>query len=243
MVKRDSKYKTNKSISKNIGASVNDHLNDKAREAADNLDDESTHMDDTGEKYTSDFGTKVKVHTDTSHYEVIDKRERKKVYLKCKEASLDNEETKETAHDPVKNKKKRKYEFGNKNVKTEDPETGVDETKVDETEEELYEAKLKRKEEAKKGQKSHFIEGNLNRALNPIEDLSELPVSKKDYGKSVISHKKNQKVYNKSSKVSKKNYEDDESEEKLYADNDDHHASRATKKHLTDAIINNEAND
>jgi hypothetical protein len=233
MVKRDSKYKTNKTISKNIGASVNDQLNDKAREAADNLDKESTHMDDTTEKFTSDFGTKVKVHTDTSHYEVIDKRERKKVYSKCKEANLDNEETKESPYDPVKNKEKRKYEFGNK-VKAEVPdEEFVEEEEVPATEEELYEAKLERKEETKKGSKSHFIEGNLNRALNPIEDLSELPVSKKEYGKSVISHKKNQKVYNKGSKVSKKNY----------ADNEDHHANRASKKHLTDEIINNEAND
>lgn len=109
--------------------------------------------------HTDSFGAKVKVVTDNSNYEKIDKKERKKIYSKLNKHDGDDEETKGCA-DEIEESKKHSKDLVETDAHCSNAEG--DQAKS--------EQKFRSKEIAKKEIKTHFIEGNLNRILNPIED-------------------------------------------------------------------------
>lgn len=107
-------------------------------------------------------GGSVKVLTDNSHYEKIDKKERKKVYSKLNKPNFDNEESKE-----VETEIQESLKYSKDLVETDSKSCRA------KNEQAKFEQKFRSKEIAQKKIKTHYIEGNLNRYLNPIDDLGK----------------------------------------------------------------------
>lgn len=99
MVKRESKYKTNKKVSKKPAHETKKHNAD--HKAAQNSSDGVSHigggLGDKGVIQTIDeiTGTTcLKVYTDNSHYEIIDKKSQRKKKNRTKKGGLSDEEDK-----------------------------------------------------------------------------------------------------------------------------------------------------
>ncbi|CAI2376155.1 unnamed protein product [Moneuplotes crassus] len=171
MVKKESKYKTNKKVSKKPTQETKKHNAD--HKAAQKLPDSIGHIGDgLGDKKIIQSideitgSTCLKVYTDNSHYEVIDKKSQRKKKNRTKKAGLSDEEDKyegsKEAHEEYPKYKVQTLQ----DHKNENPEIDQD------SEEYAYQQKLINKENTKKKKKSMFLEGNPNHMLDQV-DMSD----------------------------------------------------------------------
>ncbi|CAI2376184.1 unnamed protein product [Moneuplotes crassus] len=205
MVKRESKYKTNKKIAKNktsIDIQIQEHL------CYNKVDFENTqHRADQGKtaatfKKDGNPIPEYRVYTDNSHYEVIDKKSQRKKKNNTKKAisTFDNESC--STDTSVENSLANGYKI----LTVEAANEMIPQGDVG-TEEYKRHCKKISKKMQKQNRKIYKAKGNINHLVNYVELPDTFEFSKKELAKSIITDagKKNT-IYNASNK-DEDNYE------------------------------------
>ncbi|CAI2373075.1 unnamed protein product [Moneuplotes crassus] len=185
MVKRESKYKTNKKVAKKPAKEVNKYIANystfkKVQDDVGYIGRESDDIKVVQKVDNNDKTTKIKVYTDNSHYEVIDKKSQRKKKNRTKKGELSGEEEKL----PISKGTHEGYQkYKAQTVQDEKDENPT----VDPTSEEYgYHQKLINKEKNRKNKKTTLIEGNPNHVINQVSMPDTFEFSKKELHKMVV---------------------------------------------------------
>ncbi|CAI2376712.1 unnamed protein product [Moneuplotes crassus] len=185
MVKRESKYKTNKKISKNTAFAMNTYI----CEAEINhkyfpwwsghklIPDDQKIIKEYNQK--SEIPT-IEIYTDNSHYEVVDKKSQRKKKNRTKK-KLQDYAKQECIPSQTSCEELVKYKVQTvKDQNDENPQADIN------SEEYGYQQKMINKEKRKKNKKTLILEGNINHSLNHVDAPDTFEFSKKELSRFIV---------------------------------------------------------
>ncbi|CAI2377232.1 unnamed protein product [Moneuplotes crassus] len=184
MVKRESKYKTSKKISKNkkhIDTRIKEDLcyrkiNFENTQYGADKDNKAAVFEDEGNSMPQ-----YKGYTDNSHYERVDKKDQRKKKNKKNNmhAHMDKIVDSMIASEREKNKKEKEIKFVTKG------DISKMAMKDEFEDEEDKEANLQRRNQ-KQNKKYYKLEGNMNHLVNPVDVPEVFEFSKRDLAKQIV---------------------------------------------------------
>lgn len=190
------KYKTNKRVRKGIAHLIDNQVH-------------QTHFSATVDDSTANYGAKefkdgsdsyFKFYVDTSHYEKIDKKERKKVYSKLKASGKTNSDS---DNDTSASLEEGKVEFATGKKAKEafeycswERQDKISRRRAEFDEAQRYEERQEQRLNAKKGKKAKKLYGNPNHIAKEINVASEIELTPKDRKDYVVRFDGKNTLYN-----------------------------------------------